>query len=208
MSLLEKAPPSIFVQDQRPITKKQVRTVMADLSLFCQGILVLQWPNRISVLLKIIFYWLTKKKRMHRINFAFMGFCFSIHKMTAACLCLTHQRGSSAPLSHSCPVSFPDWPELSFFSVSPIPRLWGKLGASCNESGSASSSGKSTAGNVPVQGDKDSLVDTLCTVVCRRARINAYLSQVKPATADVNGMARTKRGMLIPAITQWVPCSI
>lgn len=154
---------------------------------------MVKWPNIISILLKIGFYQLTKKKKTYGINFPFLGIFFPFTKwLHYACVSLA--RGSSAPLCHSCPVPFTDSPELSFFIVSPIPGLSGKSGTSCNGSASASSPGKSTAGSVAVQGDKASLVDTLCTAACRRARINAYLSQVKPVTACISEISKDQMG--------------
>lgn len=50
MSLLEKAPTSIFDEDQRPITETQGRAATAGLSSFCLGMPVVQWHEIISVL--------------------------------------------------------------------------------------------------------------------------------------------------------------
>lgn len=143
----KKAAPSTFVQDHRPITDRQGRAVIAGLSSFCQGMFVVQWHSTISIPLKCFkFYWLTKPKCAGLTSRSWEF--FSLHEMTAVGLCLAHQRGSSAPLPHSCPVSFTDSPELFFFSVFPIPELSEKSGASCNGSVSASSHGKGTAGSV------------------------------------------------------------
>lgn len=195
-SFLEKALPSIFVQDQRPITERQGKAVIAGLSLFCQGMFVVQWHNIISILLKSFkFYWLMKKKKnMHRIHFPFLGFFFP-HS----------QNDCSMPAPHSperqlCP-TVPFLPSILsrltwalLFQRFPHFSALREIG-----SGSASSPGEIPAGSVAVQGHKDRLVDTLCTVTCRRARMNACLPQVKPITGYVSGMARTKWGILITA---------
>lgn len=151
---------------------------------------------------------------MHRINFPFLGFFFFFLFMKwlqHACAWLSRKRVARKTVAH-CPIPA-QWPFqthlTSPFSVfAPFQGSQGNQELVAMEVGRYLPPATSTALSVFDQGDKDGLVNMLCTITCRRASMKAYFSQVMPVTEYVSGMARTLWGMPILAIPQWVPSSI
>lgn len=131
MSLLEKAPTSIFDKDQRPITERQLLAChhFAQVCLWCSDTISSQSSKKLYIVLtnKREKKKRRREKKVHRIHFPFLGIFIPLMKwLQIACASLTRW----AVLLHCpIPVQHPFQSHLrSPFSVFYISRHSGKLG--------------------------------------------------------------------------------
>lgn len=201
--MLEKGHPSIYVQIR--VTQHWKTTKNSDfwpftiLPRYACGA-VTQYPLNAAKIYN--------QYKMHKIHFPFLWlFCSVSYFNSSMCLCLTHQRGSSISLSQSCPIiiSRLTW-ALPFSAFPSFQGSQENQKLLIMEVGRHLSLAQTPSGVWQYIGTRPAWW-THYSLSCIGLPL-AYLSLMKSVAAYIGGNGKDKCGMLIPEITQWVPCNI